>query len=122
MFTIIIDKFFRKMKLDRVGFDFKYVSGEIMSNLSLAQDYPTVFTIQGTFSCLLYFLAKLIYSNLILHVLSSVHIFQNYPSFEANSFVSKSLNSDLAKHFVGPDGVQTVCIGYQQTTKVVTSR
>ena len=34
---------------------------------------------------------------------SSVHIFLNYPSFEANFFVSKSLNSDLALHFVGPD-------------------
>ena len=33
----------------------KYVSDEIMSTLSLAQDYPTVFNIQGTFSCLLYF-------------------------------------------------------------------
>ena len=54
MFTIIIDKFFRKMKLDRESFDFKYVSGEIMSNQSLAKDYPTVFTIQGTFFCLVF--------------------------------------------------------------------
>ena len=38
MFTIIIDTFFRKMKLDRESFDFKYVSDELMSNLSLAQD------------------------------------------------------------------------------------
>ena len=30
--------------------------------------------------------------------------------------VSNSLNSDLAQHFVGPDWVQTVCKGYQQTT------
>ena len=42
------------MKLDWESFDFKYVSDEIMSNLSLAQDYQTVFNIQGTFSCLLY--------------------------------------------------------------------
>ena len=46
------------MKLDRESFDFKYVSDEIMSNLSLGQDYPTVVTIQGTFSCLLYIFAK----------------------------------------------------------------
>ena len=46
------------------------VSDEIMSNLSLAQDYPSVFTIQGTFSCLLYIFAKFL-------SLSSVHIFQN---------------------------------------------
>ena len=51
--TIIIDKFFRKMKLDIESFDFKYVSDEIMSTLSLAQDYPTVFNIQETFSCML---------------------------------------------------------------------
>ena len=60
MFTIIKDKFFRNMKLDRESVDCKYVSDEIMSNLSLAQDYPTVFTIQGTFSCLLYMFAKLL--------------------------------------------------------------
>ena len=36
-FIIIIDKFFRKMKLEEESFDFKYVSDEIMSNLSLAQ-------------------------------------------------------------------------------------
>ena len=48
MFTIIIENFFRKMKFDRESFDFKYVSDVIMSNLSLAQDYPTVFTVQGT--------------------------------------------------------------------------
>ena len=55
MFTIIKDKFFWKMKLGMESFDFKYVSDEIMSTLSLAQDYPTVFNIQGTFSCLFYF-------------------------------------------------------------------
>ena len=58
-FTIIKDKFFWKMKFDRESFDFKYVD-EIMSNLSLVQGYPTVFTIQGTFSCLLYKFAKLL--------------------------------------------------------------
>ena len=57
MLTIIIDKFFRKIKLDRESFDFKYVSDEIMSDLSLAgQVYPTVFSIQETFSCLYIFL------------------------------------------------------------------
>ena len=60
MFTIIIKKFFRKMELESENFDFKYVSDEIMSNLSLAQYYPTVFNIQGTFSCLLYIFAKLL--------------------------------------------------------------
>ena len=84
MFMIIIDKFFRKVKLDRESFYFKYVFDEIMSNLSLAQDYPTVFNIQGTFSFLLYIFAKLL--SLFCMFLSSVHIFQNYPSFEANSF------------------------------------
>ena len=49
------------MKLDRESFDFKYVSDEIMSNLSLAQDYPNVFTIKGTFSCLLHIFAKLLF-------------------------------------------------------------
>ena len=43
------------MKLDREGFDFEYVSDET-STQSLVEDYPTVFTIQGTFSCLLYIL------------------------------------------------------------------
>ena len=71
MFTIIIDKFFRKMKLDRESFNFKCVSDEIMSNLNLAQDYPNVFTIQGTFSCLLYYFAKLLSCKIMLHVLSS---------------------------------------------------
>ena len=54
-------------------------------------------------------------------ILSSVHIFQNNPSFEANSFRDsiKSMNSDLAQYIVGPDWVQTVCIGYQQMTKRV---
>ena len=56
MITIIIEKFFRKMKLDRESFIFKYVSDEIMSNLSLAQEYPTVFTIQGTFPACYIFL------------------------------------------------------------------
>ena len=50
------------MKLDRESFDFKYVSDEIMSNLSLAQEYPTVITIQGTFSCLLNIFTKLLSS------------------------------------------------------------
>ena len=77
MFAIITDNFFRKMKLDRESFDFKYVSDEIISDLSLAQDYPTLFTIQETFSRLLYIFAKLLSCYIILHVLSSVHIFQN---------------------------------------------
>ena len=58
MFTIIKDNFFRKMKLDKESFEFNYVSVEIMSNLSLAQDHPTVFTIQGTFSSLFYIFAR----------------------------------------------------------------
>ena len=41
---------FRKMQLDGENFDFKYVSDGIMSNLSLAEDYPSIFTMQGTFS------------------------------------------------------------------------
>ena len=45
------------MKLDSENFDFKYVSDETMSDPILAQDYPTVFSIQGTFSCLLYIFA-----------------------------------------------------------------
>ena len=58
-----------------------------MSNLSMAQDYPTVFTIQeGTFSCLLYMYAKVLSYLIICMFLSSVHFIQNYPSFEANSF------------------------------------
>ena len=86
------------MILDRESFDFKYISHEIMANLSLAQDDPTVFTIQGTFSCLLYFLAKLLSCTIILHVLSSVHI-------SRITLLLKQilLNSDLAQHFVGPD-------------------
>ena len=52
--------FFRKVKLDWESFDFKYFYDEIMSNRSLAQDYPTVFNIQGTFSCPLYIFAKLL--------------------------------------------------------------
>ena len=49
MFTINKDKFFRKMKLDRESFDCKYVSDEIISNLILAQDYPTVLPYKGHF-------------------------------------------------------------------------
>ena len=71
MFTIIIDKFFRKMKLDIESFDFKYVSDEIMSTLSLAEDYPIVFNIQGTFSCMLY----------ILNVFVILFIFSEFPFF-----------------------------------------
>ena len=79
MFTITIDKFFRKMKLDRESFDFKYVSDEIISNLILAQDYPTVLPYKGYFPALK-------------QILSGI------------ASVSKSLNSDLAQHFVGgPD-------------------
>ena len=63
-----MDKFFRKMKLEKESFDFKCVSDEIMSNLSLAQDHSTVFTIQGTFSYLLYSFAKLLSYKIILHV------------------------------------------------------
>ena len=42
--------------------------------------------------------------------------------------VSQSLDPDLAQHFVGPDlgphflQVHTVCKGYQQATKVTTSK
>ena len=36
--------------------------------------------------------------------------------------VSNSLDPDQAQHFVGPDRYQTVCKGYQQTTKVTASR
>ena len=63
------------MKLDRESFDFKYVSDEIMSDLSLTQDYPTVFTIHGTFSCLLYIFAKLLSSKINLHVFVICSIF-----------------------------------------------
>ena len=53
----IIDKFFRKMKLDNESFDFRYVSDEIISNLSLAQDYPTVLTYKGPFfACYIFLL------------------------------------------------------------------
>ena len=62
MFTIILTNF-----SERESFDFKYVSDEIMLNLSLAQDYPTVFTVQGTFSCLLYIFAKFLSCYIILH-------------------------------------------------------
>ena len=72
MFAIIINKFFRKMKLGREIFEFKYVSEE-MSNLSLAPDYKTVLTIQGTFSCLLYIFANLLLSDFI--NLTQVHNF-----------------------------------------------
>ena len=54
------------MKLEKESFDFKYVSDEIMSNLSLAQDHSTVFTIQGTFSYLLYSFAKLLSYKIII--------------------------------------------------------
>ena len=35
--------------------------------------------------------------------------------------MSNSLDPNQAPDFVGPDLVQTVCKGYQQTTKVATS-
>ena len=57
--------------------------------------------------------------------LSSVQSFQNYPSFEAHSFrdsISIKKFQFRSGPTVGPDWVQTACIGYQQTTKVVTSR
>ena len=55
--------------------------------------------------------------------LSYVHIKQNYHSFEANSFRdSFSIKKFEFHYFVGPDWVQTVCIGCQQKTKVVTGR
>ena len=76
MFTIIIDKFFRKMKLDIESFDFKYVSDEIMSTLSLAQDYPTVFNIQGTLFLHVIFLLKI-----ILNVFVILFIFSEFPFF-----------------------------------------
>ena len=34
--------------------------------------------------------------------------------------VSNSLDPDQARHIVGPDLVQSVCKGYQQTTKTAT--
>ena len=86
MFTIIIDTFFRKMKLYRESLDFKYVSDE-MSNLSLAQEYPTVFKIKGTLSCLLYIFAQILSCKIILHVfVICSYFFKNYPSFDAISF------------------------------------
>ena len=96
------------MKLDRKNFDFKYVSGEIMSNLSLAQDYPPLFTIQGTFSRLLYIFAKLLSCWIILHVfLSTVNVFRITlllkQILSGIASVSKSINLDLVQHFVGPD-------------------
>ena len=36
--------------------------------------------------------------------------------------MSNSLDPDQDRHYVGPDLVPTVCNGYQQTTKVATSR
>ena len=71
-----------------------------MSNLSLAKDYQTVFTIQGTFSCLLYIFAKLLFCLIILHVFVVCSYFSEYHSFEANSYVLdnpskwKGLHSD----------------------------
>ena len=74
------------MNLDRESFDFRYVSDEIMSNLSFAQDYPTVFTYNGHFPACYIFLLNFYLARYFCMFLSSVHIFQNYPSFEANSF------------------------------------
>ena len=92
------------MKLDRDSFDFNNVSDEIMSNLSLAQDCPTVFTIQGTFSCLLYYFCQ---TFILLDIISCFcHLFILFRItllLKKIASVSKSSNSDLAYHFVGPD-------------------
>ena len=83
------------MNLDMESFDFRYVSDEIMSNLSFAQDYPTVFTYNGHFLACYIFLLNFYLARYFCMFLSSVHIFQNYPSFEANSFRNSiSINKD----------------------------
>ena len=106
---IIIDKFFRMVKLDRESFYFKYVFDEIMSNPSLAQDYPTVFNIQGTFSFLLHIFAKLLSYQISLHVFFC-HLFIFFritlplkQILSGIAPVSKSIHFDLAQHFVGSD-------------------
>ena len=43
------------------------------------------------------------------------------PYLDAVFWVSNSLYSDQARHLVGPDLGQTVCIYYQQMTKVSAS-
>ena len=106
MFIIIIDTFFRKMKLDRESLDFKYVSDE-MSNLSLAQEYPTVFKIQGTLSCLLYIFTQILSCKIILHVFVICSYFFRITLLLMQfllgiASVSKCLNSALV-HFVGLD-------------------
>ena len=91
------------MKLDRDSFDLKYVSDEIMSNLSLAQDYPTVFTIQGTFSCLSYFCQTFILLDNFACFFHLFILFRITLLLKQIASVSKSWNSDLAYHFVRPD-------------------
>ena len=84
------------------------MSDEIMSNLSLAQDYPTVFTIQGTFVSLLYMVCKtfILPDNFAcfchLFILFRITLLLKQ-TLSGIASVSKSLNSDLAQHFVGPD-------------------
>ena len=79
-----------------------------MSNLSLAQYYSTVFTIQGTFSCLLYMFAKLFI--LLGNFACFCHLFILFgitlllkQILSGIALASKSLDSDLAQNFVGSD-------------------
>ena len=63
----------------------------------------------------------------ILHAFLSSMDFFFYLTFPKRKFfrniirVSNSLNPDQARRFVGPDLVQTVCKGYQQTANVAIS-
>ena len=90
------------MKLDIESFDFKYVSDEIMSTLSLAQDYPLYLKYKGPFPAC-YIFAKDNFKCFC----HTVHIFRIplllMKILSGIASVSKSLNLDLAQHFVRPD-------------------
>ena len=60
-------------------------------------------------------------------LLSSADFFFSKLTFSKQSFrntirVSNGLDPDQDRHFVGPDLGQTICKGYQQTTKVTASK